>query len=124
MTKKEVKEYLQKYCGLKFVEEDCTLENVLNLIPNVDGEEQSVIFAHHIPLSKHCFDELMHNKPLQGELTLMRDNEGAWTIDWDCDGITGVMPQGKNLMTAALYMCEFCTVNGIALFNPKMRIEQ
>lgn len=124
MTKKEVKEYLQEYCGLNFMEEDCTLENVLNLIPNVDGEEQHVIFAYHIPLSEHCLDELVYGKPLQGELTLMRDDDGVWTIDWDLDGVTGVLPQSEDLMEAALYMCEFCTANGMSLFNQKMRIEQ
>ena len=124
MTKKEVKEYLQKYCGLNFVEEDCTLENVLNLIPDVDGEKLSVIFAYHSKLSKHRFDELVYKKRLQGELTLMRDDEGVWTIDWDLDGVTGVLPQSKDLMEAALYMCELCIANGITLFNPKMRIEQ
>lgn len=35
MTKIEVRAYLQTYCGIDLREEDCTLDNVLNLIPNV-----------------------------------------------------------------------------------------
>ena len=29
--------------------------------------------------------------------------------------MVGTLPQGEDLMTAALYMCEFCVVNGIGL---------
>lgn len=117
MTKKEVKEYLQKYCRITLKEEDCTLENILNMIPNVDGEEQTMIFAYHTPLKEHRFEELVYAKPLQGELTLMRNEDGIWSCDWDFDGITGVLPQGKDLMTAVLYMCELCTINKIPLIN-------
>lgn len=42
-------------------------------------------------------------------------------LNWGWIGITGVLPQGKDLMTAALYMCEFCVVNGIRLNIKKLK---
>lgn len=44
MTKEEVRAYLQTYCNIDLKEEYCTLENVLNLIPNVQDSEQSEEF--------------------------------------------------------------------------------
>lgn len=125
MTRKEVKEYLYNYCGLKFKEEDCTLENVLGLIPNADGSGfmQKVLFAYTVPLSEHCTDELDKERLLKGDLKITRDDDGMWMFDWDWYGITGVLPQSEDLMEAALYMCEFCEYNGISLFNPQMDIE-
>lgn len=115
MTKEEVRSYLQTYCGIDLREEDCTLENVLNLIPNVQDSEQSEAFSLNVPINEHCFDSLTNSNNLSGILLISRNDDGIWTLDWDFDGLTGVLPQGKDLMTAALYMCEFCVVNGISL---------
>lgn len=115
MTKEEVRGYLQTYCGIDLKEEDCTLENVLNLIPNVQDSEQSEAFSLNVPINEHCFDSLTNSNNLSGILLISRNDDGIWTLDWDFDGLTGVFPQGKDLMTAALYMCEFCVVNGISL---------
>lgn len=115
MTKEEVRGYLQTYCGIDLREEDCTLENVLNLIPNVQDSEQSEAFSLNVPINEHCFDSLTNSNNLSGILLISRNDDGIWTLDWDFDGLTGVFPQGKDLMTAALYMCEFCVVNGISL---------
>lgn len=115
MTKEEVRNYLQTYCGVDLREEDCTLENVLNLIPNVEDAEQREAFTLDVPLSEHYFDPFVNMNYLYGDLIISRNNDGLWTLDWDCWGITGMLPQGKDLMTAALYMCEFCAVNGISL---------
>lgn len=90
------------------------LENVLNLIPNVQDSEQSEAFSLNIPINEHCFDSLAESNWLSGNLSISRD-DGIWTLDWDFDGIVGVLPQGEDLMTATLYMCEFCVVNGIDL---------
>lgn len=122
MTKKEVRAYLQTYCGIDLREEDCTLENVLNLIPNVEDAEQSKAFSFGIPLSEHCFDSLVDKDKecLSGHLTIQRKT-GVWVLDWDWDGMVGVLPQGEDLMTAALYMCEFCVVNGIRLNIKKLK---
>lgn len=116
MTKKEVRAYLQTYCGIDLREEDCTLENVLNLIPNVEDAEQSKAFSFDIPLSEHCFDSLagIDKECLSGYLTIQRKT-GVWVLDWDCCLINGLYPQDRDLMKAALYMCEFCAVNGISL---------
>lgn len=115
MTKEEVRGYLQTYCGIDLKEEDCTLENVLNLIPNVQYSEQSEAFSLNDPINEHCFDSLAKSICLSGDLSISRDDDGKWTLDWDFDGMVGTLPQGKDLMTAALYMCEFCVVNGISL---------
>lgn len=115
MTKEEVRGYLQTYCGIDLREEDCTLENVLNLIPNVQDSEQSEAFSLNVPINEHCFNSLTNSNNLSGILLISRNDDGIWTLDWDFDGLTGVFPQGKDLMTAALYMCEFCVVNGISL---------
>lgn len=40
MTKEEVRAYLRTYCNIDLKEEYCTLENVLNLIPDVDNAVQ------------------------------------------------------------------------------------
>lgn len=116
MTEKEVRAYLQTYCGIDLREEDCTLENVLNLIPNVEDAEQSKAFSFGIPLSEHCFDSLVDKDKecLSGHLTIQRKT-GVWVLDWDCCLINGLYPQDRDLMKAALYMCEFCAVNGIGL---------
>lgn len=115
MTRKEVRAYLQTYCDIDLKEEYCTLENVLNLIPNVQDSEQSEAFSLNVPINEHCFDSLTNSNNLSGILLISRNDDGIWTLDWDFDGLTGVFPQGKDLMTAALYMCEFCVVNGIGL---------
>lgn len=115
MTKEEVRAYLQTYCDIDLKEEYCTLENVLNLIPNVQDSEQSEAFSLNVPINEHCFDSLANNNNLSGILIISRDDDGKWTLDWDFDGMVGILPQGKDLMTAALYMCEFCVVNGISL---------
>lgn len=115
MTKEEVRGYLQTYCEIDLREEDCTLENVLNLIPNVQDSEQSEAFSLNVPINEHCFDSLTDSNNLSGILLISRNDDGIWTLDWDFDGLTGVFPHGKDLMTAALYMCEFCVVNGISL---------
>lgn len=120
MTRKEVKKYLYNYCGLEINVEDCTLENVLGLIPNADGLMQKMLFAYHTPLNEHCFDELDKERLLKGDLKITRDDDGMWICDWDWYGITGVLPQSEDLMEAALYMCEFCAINGISLSNNKM----
>lgn len=121
MTKEEVRGYLQTYCGIDLKEEDCTLENVLNLIPNVQDSEQSEAFSLNVPINKHCFDSLANSNSLSGILLISRNDDGIWTLDWDLDGLTGVFPHGKDLMTAALYMCEFCVVNGIGLNIKKLK---
>lgn len=121
MTKEEVRGYLQTYCGIDLREEDCTLENVLNLIPNVQDSEQSEAFSLNVPINEHCFDSLANSNSLSGILLISRNDDGIWTLDWDFDGLTGVFPQGKDLMTAALYMCEFCVVNGIRLNIEKLK---
>jgi hypothetical protein len=110
MTKEEVRAYLQTYCNIDLKEEYCTLENVLNLIPNVQDSEQSEEL-----INEHCFDSLAESNWLSGDLIVSRNNYGMWSLDWDFDGMVGVLPQGKDLMTAALSMCEFCVVNGIRL---------
>lgn len=115
MTKIEVRAYLQTYCGIDLKEEYCTLENVLNLIPNVQDSEQSEEFSLNVPINEHCFDSLAESNWLSGDLSISRDDDGKWTLDWDWDGMVGILPQGEDLMTAALYMCEFCVVNGIGL---------
>ena len=115
MTKKEVKDYLRTYCDIDLIEEYCTLENVLNLIPNVQDVEQNKAFSLNVPINEHCFDSLAKSNWLSGDLSISRDDDGKWTLDWDWDGMVGTLPQGKDLMTAALYMCEFCVVNGIDL---------
>lgn len=115
MTKIEVRAYLRTYCDIDLREEYCTLENVLNLIPNVQDSEQSEAFSLNAPINEHCFDSLAEGNWLSGDLVISRNNNGNWTLDWDFDGIVGVLPQGEDLMTAALYMCEFCVVNGIDL---------
>mgnify|MGYP006912228241 CR=1 FL=1 len=115
MTKKEVRAYLQTYCGIDLKEEYCTLENVLNLIPNVQDSEQSEAFSFNVPINEHCFDSLAESNWLSGDLIILRDYNGIWMLDWNWNGIMGELPQGKDLMTAALYMCEFCVVNGISL---------
>lgn len=119
MTKKEVRAYLQTYCGIDLKEEYCTLENVLNLIPNVQDSEQSEAFSLNDPINEHCFDSLANSKSLSGDLSISRDDDGIWTLDWD--GMVGTLPQGEDLMTAALYMCEFCVVNGIRLNIEKLK---
>lgn len=58
MTKIEVRAYLQTYCGIDLREEYCTLENVLNLIPNIHYSEQSEAFSLNVPINEHCFDSL------------------------------------------------------------------
>lgn len=121
MTKKEVRAYLQTYCGIDLKEEYCTLENVLNLIPNVQDSEQSEAFSLNDPINEHCFDSLVNSNSLSGDLSISRDDDGKWTLDWDWDGMVGVLPQGEDLMTAALYMCEFCVVNGIRLNIKKLK---
>lgn len=121
MTKEEVRSYLQTYCGIDLREEDCTLENVLNLIPNVQDSEQSEAFSLNVPINEHCFDSLAESNWLSGDLSISRDDDGKWTLDWDFDGMVGILPQGKDLMTAALYMCEFCVVNGIRLNIKKLK---
>lgn len=121
MTKKEVRAYLQTYCGIDLKEEYCTLENVLNLIPNVQDSEQSEAFSLNVPINEHCFDSLTNSNNLSGILLISRNDDGIWTLDWDFDGLTGVFPQGEDLMTAALYMCEFCVVNGIRLNIEKLK---
>lgn len=121
MTKEEVRGYLQTYCGIDLKEEDCTLENVLNLIPNVQDSEQSEAFSLNVPINEHCFDSLTNSNNLSGILLISRNDDGIWTLDWDLDGLTGVFPHGKDLMTAALYMCEFCVVNGIRLNTKKLK---
>lgn len=115
MTNEEVRGYLQTYCGIDLREEDCTLENVLNLIPDVKNSEQSEAFSLDVPLNEHYFDSLAYNKRLSGDLIISRDENGLWTLDWDWEGMLGTLPQGEDLMTAALYMCEFCVVNEISL---------
>ncbi len=121
MTKEEVRGYLQTYCGIDLKEEYCTLENVLNLIPNVQDSEQSEAFSLNVPINEHCFDSLAESNWLSGDLSISRDDDGKWTLDWDFDGMVGILPQGKDLMTAALYMCEFCVVNGIRLNIEKLK---
>lgn len=121
MTKEEVRAYLQTYCDIDLKEEYCTLENVLNLIPNVQDSEQSEAFSLNVPINEHCFDSLTNSNNLSGILLISRNDDGIWTLDWDFDGLTGVFPQGKDLMTAALYMCEFCVVNGIRLNIEKLK---
>lgn len=121
MTKEEVRGYLQTYCGIDLKEEDCTLENILNLIPNVQDSEQSEAFSLNVPINEHCFDSLTNSNNLSGILLISRNDDGIWTLDWDLDGLTGVFPHGKDLMTAALYMCEFCVVNGIRLNTKKLK---
>lgn len=121
MTKEEVRGYLQTYCGIDLKEEYCTLENVLNLIPNVKYSEQSKEFSLNVPLNKHLFDSLAYNRLLTGDLMISRVKDGLWTLDWDWQGMYGALPQGKDLMTAALYMCEFCVVNGIRLNIEKLK---
>lgn len=121
MTKKEVRAYLQTYCGIDLKEEDCTLENVLDLIPNVQDSEQSEAFSLNVPINEHCFDSLAESIWLSGDLSISRDDDGKWTLDWDWDGMVGTLPQGEDLMTAALYMCEFCVVNGIRLNIKKLK---
>lgn len=121
MTKEEVRAYLQTYCNIDLREEYCTLENVLNLIPNVQDSEQSEAFSFNVPINEHCFDSLVESKSLTGDLIISRDDDELWTLDWDCDGMVGVLPQGEDLMTAALYMCEFCVVNGIRLNIKKLK---
>lgn len=115
MTRKEVRDYLRTYCDIDLREEYCTLENVLNLIPNVQDSEQSETFSLNVPINEHCFDSLAKSNWLSGDLIISRDDDGKWTLDWDWSGIVGILPQGKDLMTAALYMCKFCVVNGIDL---------
>ena len=115
MTRKEVRDYLRTYCDIDLREEYCTLENVLNLIPNVQDVEQSEEFSLNVPINEHCFDSLAESNWLSGDLVISRNNNRNWTLDWDFDGMVGILPQGKDLMTAALYMCEFCAVNGIDL---------
>ena len=115
MTRKEVRDYLRTYCDIDLKEEYCTLENVLNLIPNVQDVEQSEEFSLNVPINEHCFDSLAESNWLSGDLVISRNNNRNWTLDWDFDGIVGILPQGEDLMTAALYMCEFCVVNGIDL---------
>ena len=115
MTRKEVRDYLRTYCDIDLREEYCTLENVLNLIPDVQNSKQSKAFSLNVPINEHCFDSLAESNWLSGDLVISRDDDGKWTLDCDWDGIVGVLPQGEDLMTAALYMCEFCVVNGIDL---------
>ena len=115
MTRKEVRDYLRTYCDIDLREEDCTLENVLNMIPNVQDSEQSEAFSPNVPINEHCFDSLAESNLLSGYLSISRDDDGKWMLDWDFDRIVGTLPQGEDLMTAALYMCEFCVVNGIDL---------
>lgn len=115
MTKKEVKDYLRTYCDIDLREEYCTLENVLNLIPNVQDVEQNKAFSLNVPINEHCFDSLAKSNWLSGDLSISRDDDGKWTLDWDWDGMVGILPHCKDLMTAALYMCEFCVVNEISL---------
>lgn len=121
MTKEEVRGYLQTYCGIDLREEDCTLENVLNLIPNVQYSGQSEAFALNVPIDEHCFNSLAESNWLSGDLSISRDDDGKWTLDWDWYGMVGTLPQGEDLMTAALYMCEFCVVNGIRLNIKKLK---
>ena len=91
------------------------MENVLNLIPNVQDVEQNKAFSLNVPINEHCFDSLAKSNWLSGDLSISRDDDEKWTLDWDWDGMVGVLPQGEDLMTAALYMCEFCVVNEISL---------
>lgn len=121
MTKEEVRAYLRTYCNIDLKEEYCTLENVLNLIPNVQDSEQSEAFSLNVPINEHCFDSLANSNNLSGILIISRNDDGIWALDWDLDGLTGVFPHGKDLMTAALYMCEFCVVNGIRLNIKKLK---
>lgn len=115
MTKEEVRDYLRTYCDIDLREEYCTLQNVLNLIPNVQDVEQSEKFSLNVPINEHCFDSLAESNQLSGDLVISRNNNGNQTLDWDFDRMVGTLPQGEDLMTAALYMCEFCVVNGIDL---------
>lgn len=121
MTKEEVRGYLQTYCGIDLREEDCTLENVLNLIPNVEDAEQRDAFSLNVPVNEHCFVSLADINCVDGDLIISRDEDGLWTLNWDLIGIIGTLPQGEDLMTAALYMCEFCVVNGISLNIKKLK---
>lgn len=118
MTKIEVRAYLQTYCGIDLKEEYCTLENVLNLIPNVEVAEQ---YQGSILSIQNYFVSLSGSNYLTGDLVISRNNEGLWKLDWDQSGIIGKLPQDKDLMTAALYMCEFCAVNGIRLNIKKLK---
>lgn len=121
MTKEEVRAYLRTYCNIDLRVEYCTLENVLNLIPNVQDSEQSEAFAFNVPINEHRFDSLANIKSLMGDLIISRSDNGIWMLDWDWNGIMGVLPQGKDLMAAALYMCEFCVVNGIRLNTKNLK---
>ena len=58
MTKEEVRGYLQTYCGIDLKEEYCTLENVLNLIPDVDNAVQKKAFSDNAQTNKHCFEPI------------------------------------------------------------------
>lgn len=81
MTKKEVRDYLRTYCNIDLKEEYCTLENVLNMIPNVQDSEQSEAFALNVPINEHCFDSLAESNWLSGDLSISRDDDGNWTLD-------------------------------------------
>lgn len=118
MTKEEVRAYLQTYCGIDLREEYCTLENVLNLIPNVKGAGQ---YQGSILSIQNYFVSLSGSNYLTGNLIISRNDDGLWTLNWDQSGIIGKLPQDKDLMTAALYMCEFCVVNGIRLNIKKLK---
>lgn len=115
MTKKEVRAYLHIYCGVDLEEGDCTLENVLNLIPTDPQCQQIVAFAPNTPLREHQMEECETVNVLSGDLQIERNDCGYWLIDWSWYGIIGAIPQGKDLMTAALRMCEFCAANRIPL---------
>lgn len=119
MTKKEVRAYLHAYCGIDLKEEDCTLENVLDLIPTDPQRQQILAFAPNTPLREHRFESCGTANILSGDLRIERNDCGYWVLDWSWDGVIGVMPQGKDLMTAALYMCEFCLANRIPLNDKK-----
>lgn len=114
MTKEEVRAYLRTYCNIDLKEEYCTLENVLNLIPDVDNAVQKKAFSDNAQTNKHCFEPI-NGGCLNGDLIISRYYNKIWMLNWGWIGITGVLPQGKDLMTAALSMCEFCVVNGIRL---------
>lgn len=76
MTKEEVRDYLRTYCDIDLREEYCTLENVLNLIPNVQDVEQSEQFSLNVPINEHCFDSLTESNWLSGDLVISRNNNG------------------------------------------------
>ena len=80
MTRKEVRDYLRTYCDIDLREEYCTLENVLNLIPNVQDVEQSEEFSLNVPINEHCFDSLAESNWLSGDLVISRNKKSLTLI--------------------------------------------